>query len=147
MKKLTTAHLRVVLTAFVALSGASGCGGEKRYPVEGSVTLEGQPLTKGDVVFFADDGKVIPSNLQPTGKIDSNGRFRMLSGGAAGIPPGKYRVTVVAQTSERPAKAPANPTNTYALINQKYFSSHSSPLRVEVVESPRPDAYDLRLEK
>jgi len=51
--KLALRFLGVVLAAF-ALAGGCSSGGrpaEKTYPVSGNVTLDGQPLAEGEIIF------------------------------------------------------------------------------------------------
>jgi len=46
-----------LLTASVLVVG---CGGPTPVDVTGNVTLDGQPLSEGDIIFEAADGKVTP---------------------------------------------------------------------------------------
>jgi hypothetical protein len=63
--------LSCLAAAAVALAG--GCSpGVGAYEVEGSVTLDGAPLTEGDIVFQPEDPKIGPEG----GKI-KDGRYKM----------------------------------------------------------------------
>jgi len=55
------------------LAMVAGCSGgrEPTYPVEGRVTLRGEPLSSGMIIFRPAQGPVA------TGKIDEQGRFRL----------------------------------------------------------------------
>jgi hypothetical protein len=123
----------------------SGCGEPPLVPVEGLVTFEGKPLSTGQVVFFPDDGRSVPSNRVPQGKIDESGRYTILTSGKPGAPAGKYRVVVICQTQTRPASMPANPLNVYPLIPQIYFGESTTKLRLEVVATSVAGGYDLKL--
>jgi hypothetical protein len=52
--------VRVVLFVVLCIS-LSGCGGEKRLPITGSVTVDGTPLAKGYVIFIPDSGTPGPT--------------------------------------------------------------------------------------
>jgi hypothetical protein len=80
---------RVVLVA-VALA-AAGCGGSESE-VSGTVTVDGQPLKEGDIIFEAADGSVTPA----AGKIvDGKYSLKILPG------PKKVRIN-----ASRPTRKP-----------------------------------------
>jgi hypothetical protein len=129
---------------FILLLGAgfgAGCGGPASVatvPVTGKVTLDGQPVTSGQVSFFAADAKAGVGLC--TGIIDANGEYKIFSDGKPGAPLGKYKVMVM------PSMVP--PTGGGALArpqNDKYSDAKSTTLSVEVVSSPAPGAYDLKM--
>jgi hypothetical protein len=78
----------------------AGCGGGKGLTakVSGKVTLDNQPLTKGDVTF----SPTTPDGQIAYGTIDSSGNYTLKTGGDTGIKPGEYEVSVRA-TGEPPA--------------------------------------------
>ena len=44
------------ISGLLALLTLAGCsGGPKRYPVTGTVTVDGVPLVEGDIVFVPED--------------------------------------------------------------------------------------------
>jgi hypothetical protein len=74
-----------------------GCGEQPvRYPVEGQVLIDGEPLSSGFVRFVPETGR--PS----TGEIHLDGTFSLREASLSstppprGVPPGKYRVAVAA---------------------------------------------------
>ena len=80
---------RAVLLA--ATLGVTGCGGSEAE-VSGSVTVDGQPLKDGDIIFEAADGSVTPA----AGKIvDGKYSLKVLPG------PKKVRIN-----ASRPTKKP-----------------------------------------
>ena len=137
------------LWVFVGALLASGCGsGGNLLPVSGTVTLDGQPLKAGDVQFHP-EGSQNPSQEMPIGHI-KDGKYELTTRGKKGAPPGKYKVVVLAnQFSDEGAKRPAAATKEMpkSLINNKYSTAATTPLSKEVVASPAPDAYDLKLTK
>jgi hypothetical protein len=69
-----------------------GCGSKHGAEVSGLVTLDGKPLTLGNVSFQLANGP----GAVAYGAIDSNGRYVLSTGTDAGLAPGKYLVTVLA---------------------------------------------------
>jgi hypothetical protein len=113
----------------VLLAAAAGCSGPNAASVSGTVTLEGQPLTTGNVSFYPDGGGGAPAY----GQIDSSGRYSLSTGSDAGLAPGKY-VAVVVATKEPPqpydatgAEIPPIP-----ITPAKYGNTQTSDLRVDV---------------
>lgn len=86
-----------------------GCTGEvKLVPVEGTVTLAGQPVPAGVIVFCPDaergnDGPLSQSVIGP------DGHFVLMTEGKAGAIPGWHRVTLssppLTQNGNRPLAA------------------------------------------
>jgi hypothetical protein len=144
----------------VILAGAGmalGCGQKDvpLVPVSGKVTVDGQPLTSGSVSLVPDvprgnegaqaaDKMTMPS--LSGGKIGPDGTYKIYTGGKEGAPLGKYKVRIVpSQTETKPDKdAKEAPDIGY---NKKYTDANKTPLRYEVVASPKPGAYDLKLTK
>ena len=129
----------------------SGCGEEKSnlMPVEGAVLLGGKALatdahTRGTVVLHPDKAKGNESLEIPRGSINSEGRFKILTGMKEGVAPGWYKVTVDA------AKV-IDPKNPYLsasgfLMPLHYTDKEESNLAFEVVDKAPPGAYDLKLD-
>jgi hypothetical protein len=132
-----------VLALLLGLLPGSGCGGgPPLLPVSGKVTLDGQPLTGGGVTLVpqnADkDSKVPP----PVGQIDANGQYVIYTGGRAGAPEGKYKVTVTPPTRVEVSKGvPKLP------FPKEYSDGRRTPLVIEVVPSAAAGAYDLKMKK
>ena len=57
MSKLTRAFGSLGLCAVLAGCGSSKYSGEKRYPLTGEVTFDGQPVDLGSISFIPADGK------------------------------------------------------------------------------------------
>jgi hypothetical protein len=80
----------------VALAFAVGCGrkGPAVEFVEGTVLLDGEPVTGADVGFSA-----VTAGLSAYGRTDSVGKFRLTTGQGGrrlgGAPVGEYVVTVI----------------------------------------------------
>jgi len=97
---------RAFLATLVAWWGISvlGCGNpDGRYPVSGDVTLHGQPLASGAIVFESTDGG------SRGGTTIEGGKFSLPAD--QGLMPGSYvvRVSAVQSQSAAPADAPPGP--------------------------------------
>ena len=66
--------------------------------------------------------------------------------GKKGAPPGRYHVLVsVMERFDPRSRFPYGKRKSY--VNPKYGDLKTSDLVIEVVPSPAPDAYDLKLKK
>jgi hypothetical protein len=119
--------------------------------VEGKVTVDGQPISGGRVAFL-DAASGTNKGVDITGTIGSDGAYKMTSNGKAGVPKGKYKVTVNtmvpgAAPSGDPAKltgtAPGGSGILQRSANEKYEMFDKTDLIIEV---PSP-SYDLKLTK
>lgn len=140
------------LGVVVCLGIASGCGKNlpPMSPVSGKVTVNGQPLTAGQVTLIPDTGVPTQENTKDrtptaglsTGPIGSDGTYKIFTVGKEGAPAGKYRVTVT------PTMMPsADPKTAPAIgFNQKFSDTRNTPLKIEV-PSPAAGAYDFKLTK
>src|SRR5690349_13816509 len=82
--------------------GLAGCGSEKLLPVAGTVTINGQPLAakSGWVAFYPAEEKAGQPLRFPLTELKPGGRYEMLTNGKLGVPPGKYKVVVMATDDE-----------------------------------------------
>jgi hypothetical protein len=145
-------HLAVTLrlsflASCLAFAGCDPLAGST--PVEGKVTVDGQPLSAGRIAFVSADTAAATGKFDIAG-IVANGQYKMTTNGKAGVPPGKYKVTVSTAGSDSggdPMKmGTAPPTALSApqrLVNQKYELVSTTDLMITV---PSP-TYDLTLSK
>lgn len=81
----------LVYGIFAAVA-AMGCGGPKIVPVSGTVTIDGQLLTTGQVFVMPKDGRAA------SGTIDKQGRFTLSTNNPGdGCLLGTHQVTVTAK--------------------------------------------------
>jgi hypothetical protein len=126
------------------LLGCSDDGLGKLYPVSGTILVEGRPLAgvgQGSVSLRGDAARGNPTMHQPTGAINSDGRFELITGGKKGAPAGWYKVMVTAYEN-RIEEGPVKPR---LLLDEKYYHPQKTDLSLEVVAEPAPGAYDLRV--
>jgi hypothetical protein len=124
------------------LLGVSACGSDsvgRTYPVKGKVTLKGNALTRGSVGFFPDKAKGNQSPYDCSGQIGADGSYEMFTAGKAGVPPGHYKVTVVALNEF----SNTEPEKARSLVPPEYTSPKTTPFSFEVIENPDPNRYDL----
>jgi hypothetical protein len=138
--------LLAILSAF-ALASVVGCGGVRRVPVSGPVTLDGQPLNAGHVFFAPDTAKGNTHKISGTSPI-KDGRYTLETRGITrgetgpGLPLGWYKVTfqmVEQSTKKHPVVEPN--------VNDKFKNAETTPLSVEVKDNPDPGAYDIKFTK
>jgi hypothetical protein len=145
MAKDKTRWERQVWTLLAAwgLLALAGCGGPKRVPVSGQVTLGDQPLTTGRVFFSPDVSKGNNARVACVGRLDDQGRYELHATGITpsesgkGAPPGWYKVTIREQGS----------TKLDPRVKSIYLNEDKTPLSIEVVVKPAPGAYDFDLSK
>ena len=75
----------------VVLAMTLGCGGTYDATVSGVVTLDGSPLSRGQVMYYP-----VSSGSPGIGRIDQQGNYTVTTGLEKGLPSGQYEVTVVA---------------------------------------------------
>jgi hypothetical protein len=134
----------LLLPLALAFSVGSGCDGESRHEsVSGTVTLDGKTLDDGNIQFTPDGGDGLA-----VGSMVSNGRYNLPN--PPGLPPGKYRVSIVASGSAaaRPDRAPdvdiaiARTSGAPKPIPARYNAQ--TTLRAEVTAGG-PNAFDFAL--
>ena len=132
-----------------------GCTGNEMMPLEGTVTLDGQPLEGAAIGFIPAEG-----GRPATGKTDAEGRFTLASFTAKdGLPPGSYKVTVSKVETARAAEAApsavedgSEESTAMGRIDQgvkfitpvKFSSPLTTDLMVEVGPGMEPVKLDLR---
>lgn len=125
---------RSLFTLLVACTGvwAAGCGGvdlPDRAQVQGVVTIDGQPVTTGEITFMPDESKGT-KGPSATGKIDSTGHFKLTTDhqgrGDDGAIVGFHQVRIVARDLAEPG-APSQ-----SLIPARYGDFKTSNLTTEV---------------
>ena len=119
-----------------------GCG----TAVCGSCTvlLDGKPLTtvaQGSVSLHADAAKGNQTMHVPIGVINATGAYEIVTVGKKGAPPGWYKVVIYSVDDPQPMKP-----NKY-FVHKDYADVEATPLRIEVIESPEAERYDLKLKK
>jgi len=82
---------KLIVVAFFGLLVAAGCGDSRRQSIEGTVTLDGAPLTEGQIRFAPLPGTSGPT----TGSPITDGKFTIPQEGGSFA--GKFRVEITAR--------------------------------------------------
>jgi hypothetical protein len=132
------AYLFLAICALLTL----GCGKGNdaipdTVPVSGKVTVDGQPVTEGQVSFLPFDKEQI-TGAQCTGKIDASGGYVMYTGGKSGVPAGRYKVTIT------PVMVPTTTNKMPTVPFDKKFSDVS---KTSLIMNVPGSDYDLKLTK
>lgn len=122
----------LVVASLVSIS--PGCGdGVKLVPVEGTVTLDGEPLEGATLSFVPiAGGQVSTSGTDITGP---DGNFKMTFKGRNGLSPGKYRV-MVSKTEEI---APPNGREIHPVFAKAKFEKQLMGLTKETIPEQKFD--------
>jgi hypothetical protein len=131
---MTRSYIPLLMLALVA-----GCNDIKNlYSVSGTVTIDGQSLSSGIVQF-----EPIGGGRPATGRLDSSGKFQMMTDGEAGARVGEYRVSVIpagfAPHGEEDTRPPEQ-----SPIPKHYRSPTESKLTFKV-EANDDNQYDIAL--
>lgn len=129
MKKLSMRNTGL-LPAVLGLLMAGGCGSAHPASVQGTVTLDAEPLAGADVTFHP-----VGQGALAQGRSDTRGRYTLGTGQRAGLAPGRYRVTVVATRMEPdPSSDELMPR---LLTPSEYASAEQTPLQFDVARGNR----------
>jgi hypothetical protein len=111
------------------------------------VKLDGKPLSVGTVSFRPDASRGNTSMHIPTGAIDANGNYELVTVTKKGAPRGWYKVVVFADANSLDPKTASRPLPPVWLMNIKYTDDKTTDLAIEVVGNPSAGVYDLALSK
>jgi hypothetical protein len=101
----------------VCILGVQGCGdSSKLYPVEGTVTVDGNAIEGATVIFTSQDGQISAAGL-----TSASGKFKLLTNGKEGVPAGSYKVAVTKVSSPQldTGESQPDPTKSYTEFMKK----------------------------
>jgi hypothetical protein len=126
-----------VIVLMIALAGCSDSGMESE--VTGTVTLDGQPVGPGAVVFAPVEGQTNPAD----GAIQLDGSYFLKTSREVGLKPGTYKVSV--SVFDQPEVQPGERSNVPAKLvtPQKYADTETSGLQFTV--EPGKNDIDIEL--
>jgi hypothetical protein len=99
----TMSQLATTVCAAMLLVLLAGCGGNQPtlVPVTGKVTMAGQPLTAGSIIFHPDSANSFQDD-KPSSLLQIDGSFTLQTFPfGEGVPPGKYKVTLAPELASR----------------------------------------------
>jgi hypothetical protein len=115
-----------LFAGILAVAGCSGSG--KESEVSGKVTLDGQPVGPGAVVFAPVEGQTNPAD----GAIQLDGSYFLKTSREVGLKPGTYNVSVSVfdQPEVKPGERSMVPAK--LITPQKYADTETSGLEFTV---------------
>lgn len=94
-------YASIVIAPVAVLLAVAGCSSDTSltYPVEGLVTVNGQPASGVNIVFHSQPEQS-ESFCRPSARSDADGRFRLTSFSAGdGAMPGRYLISITRRVS------------------------------------------------
>lgn len=125
----------------VMTSSLIGCGGgtDGRISVSGTVTLDGEPLQSGSIIFYQGAGSAGVGTIE-------NGSFTVSeAGGSEGVQPGSYKVAIESwevtpgDVNDQGEIVAAGKSR----IPKKYNSAKTSGLTIDVKEGAEAASFAL----
>lgn len=119
-RRISTAGLALILATLVCLGCGGGKGRPKTYPVEGKLTLDGQPFGPALVMLQSTDlksGPIVVGEADPQGNLKFNSA-RM----GDGAPAGEYKFVVPPDPMSRAPKP----------VPKIYESANTSPITIKI---------------
>jgi len=131
-------HCFFILTLVLTTTGCGKSVEVAGPEATGYVTLDGSPLTHGDLKFYP-----VGEGSSAQASLDREGKFRVnTAASATGIAPGEYKVTVESWAdSEGDEENEGEPTS---LIPSKYTKERTTDLRITVTDKG-PNDFKLAL--
>jgi hypothetical protein len=131
----------LALAGIASLLSVAGCGGDgkvARYPVNGSVNIDGKPTAGVMLIFCPTDGSPEVQKLRPSGFTNPDGKFQLISiTPNDGAPAAHYKVLI-----QWPAGSPSGGgtiRNGADRLRGRYMNLENSPFTVEI----KPGTNDL----
>jgi hypothetical protein len=125
------ARRRSLFVVTFLLPALIGCGNDLAS-VQGTVSLDGQPINGGPqiygtVTFYSESGQGAPA----TAIIDESGHYSLKTGGQDGVAPGTYLVGIAVKRVE-PAAADSGMPKATLITPRRYASVAESGFRETV---------------
>lgn len=132
-------RLSMLLVVIATISALLGCSGGQESAVEGVVTLDGSPLSRGSVTFVP-----VEQGASATAEIGPDGRYEARTATAVGLSPGEYLVTVRAREDAIPNPGGGAPAPGKLITPEKYGNSATSGFRFSVNPGDNEINLDLK---
>jgi hypothetical protein len=128
-----------MLPILASLMLSIGCAGDFESQVSGTVTLDGNPIGPGFLVFAPVEGGTNPAN----GAIQPDGSYQLKTANTRGLNPGRYTISVT--ILDQPDVPPGERSYIVAKsrIPERYNDLSTSGLEFEV--KPGGNSIDIAL--
>ncbi len=125
------------LPFMLALAGCGGGNAVDRTPISGTVTFQDQPVQDGQIRFAPETGTTSAVVIEPI----ADGRYATTTSG--GLPPGKYRVEILAFDPKTPSPESAEDPPRKQLIPPNYNDQSKLRLTVAPGQQATTENYEL----
>jgi hypothetical protein len=130
----------VALAVMLSMSGCGGDGKVARYPVNGSVNIDGKPTAGVNVIFCPTDGPPEIQRLRPSGFTGADGKFQLITiTPNDGAPAAHYKVLIQWPSKPGNPNIPGSGPSGEDRLHSKYMMLDQSPFQVEI----KPGTNDL----
>jgi hypothetical protein len=120
-----------------------GCGGGNVGQVSGTISLNGQPVGPGSILFDP-TGEENGSRLAAIGQVGADGKYSLvMAGNRPGAQVGKYRVTIRPNAGTLGDEDPVASTKNSA-IHARYSNADTSGLTADVKPGSQTIDFDLK---
>lgn len=139
-RRRVTPRLAGFLAGVLAGCGVDEAPRPETVPVKGKVMFRGEPLTKGRISFYPNEGQPAVGAIQPDGTF----ALSTFEDGDGAVP-GHHRVLVSA-TDGDPSLIPGSPgyKEPKSLVPKRYMSMTDSGLEADVSRERREFTFDLK---
>jgi hypothetical protein len=145
--------MRIIVLPLICLGllGSFGCSSEaSRYPVSGTVTINGAPAALTYVTFVAVNPST-PTSSGGSAVTDESGNFSLNTGKTPGLLPGDYKVVFQQSlingkpslNGSRGKKSAMLPGETEG-VPDDYMSPDSTPIQVTVGKNMAPCQFEIK---
>ena len=110
---------------------AAGCGNRLSATVTGLVTLDGNPIPSGSVVFYPTTG-----GAAVYGEAGADGRFELRTGTSVGLQPGNYSVTVMHRRGQPSMNMSPAQIDALDITPTKYRRRETTDLQYSIQRGP-----------
>jgi hypothetical protein len=131
--------LAVAFALLAGLIAASGCGDGKipRYPVHGSVNIDGRPADGAMVIFCPVGGSEAVQKTRPFGFTGPDGKFELTTlNKADGSPTGEYKVLIQWPANAQEEATAGRRTLGADRLNGRYMNLQKTQLTATIKDGP-----------
>ena len=138
-------HYPIAITIIFSLMVLlTGCGGSDIQPIHGKITLNGNPIGPGDILFIPDSSKGTKGK-GATGSFEADGVYTLTTYNKGdGALVGHHRVVIRPRApGAKPGEEFFGNPRTLAPIAPKYGINSQTPLKAEVIAGEDQIDFDL----
>jgi hypothetical protein len=123
----------LAMAAALAVAGCGGDGKIARYPVHGTVTIDGKPTAGVMLIFCPTDGSPEVQKLRPSGFTEADGTFQLISiTPNDGAPAAHYKVLIQWPSGSSTPNAAGRVGGGEDRLRGRYMNLEKSPFTVEI---------------